>query len=115
MEDRCIISEKFGINATDGRALITDEWPEYKLISFQDVSIANDVPTYQMYLIGDEGVETALLTTPPNPGDAWEDAYNVLLAKDESLVLPTNSSEVTLYLRVPNITGRAGVPAKGGC
>ena len=111
MNERCIISEKFGINATDGRALITDEWPEYKLISFQDVTDPNDVPNYQMYLIGDEGVETTLLTTPPNPGDAWEEAYNVLLAKDQSLVLPINSSEVTLYLRVPNITGRAGVPA----
>ena len=110
MNDRCIISEKFGINATDGRALIMDEWPQYKLISFQDVSDPDDTPSYQMYLLGANGVEANTLTTPPNAGDDWEDAYNALVAKDVSLAPSEEPAEVTLYLQMPNVTGSAGVP-----
>ncbi|MDB4500641.1 sulfatase-like hydrolase/transferase, partial [Akkermansiaceae bacterium] len=56
--DRCIIAEKFGLNvATDGRSLIMDDWPNYKLISIQDVTDPASVPAYQMYLIGANGME----------------------------------------------------------
>ncbi len=110
MEDRCIISERFGLNpSTDGRSLIIDEWPNFKLISTQDVTDPNDIPDYQMYLIGDNGVEIALLTTPPNPGDAWEEAYNALLAKDQSLQ-PVVSDTETIYLELLATTGPASPP-----
>ena len=110
MSDRCIISEKFGINATDGRALITDEWPQFKLISFQDVTDPDDTPSYQMYLLGDNGVEASTLTTPPNPGDAWEDAYNVLVAKDQSLqpliIVPAADIDIDLPTDAPPLLNR---------
>ena len=108
MEDRCIIAEKFVGNNTDGRALIMDDWPQYKLISFQDVIDPDDTPSYQMYEIGANGVESNTLTTPPNPGDSHEAAYNALVAKDISLV-PAAAGD-TLYLQLPNITGGSGVP-----
>jgi len=83
--DRCIIAEVFGQNENDGRSLIMDDWPNYKLISTQDVSDPNDTPVYQMYLLGANGVEASTLTTPPNPGEAHETAYLALVAKDQSL------------------------------
>lgn len=113
MEERCIISEKFNDGNDDGRALIMDQWPQYKLISTQDVTDPSDTPSYQMYEIGSNGVESTTLTTPPNSGDAWEAAYNALLAKDQSLVLPVAANQ-TVYLELPNVTGAAGVPANAG-
>ena len=109
MADRCIIAEKFGLNtATDGRALIMDDWPQYKLISIQDVTDPTDIPSYQMYELGSNGVESNTLTTPPNSGDPHEAAYNALVAKDQSLV-PVIEGD-TLYLQLPTVTGAAGVP-----
>ncbi|MFK7911992.1 MAG: sulfatase-like hydrolase/transferase [Akkermansiaceae bacterium] len=109
MTDRCIIAEKFALNAaTDGRALIMDDWPQYKLVSIQDVTDPTDTPIYQMYELGSDGVESNTLTTPPNPGDAHEAAYNALVAKDQSLV-PDIPGD-TLYLQLPTLTGGSGVP-----
>jgi len=104
MEDRCIISEKFNLNATtDGRALIDEDWPQYKLIAINDVTDPNDAVAYQMYEIGTEGVEINTLTTPPAPGDPHETAYNLLVAKDLSLQ-PSASNIVTVDLDIPNPT-----------
>ena len=109
MADRCIIAEKFGLNtATDGRSIIMDDWPQYKLIAIHDVTDPNDTPVYQMYALGSNGMESSTLTTPPNPGDAHEEAYNAMVAKDQSLIPSTVGD--TLYLELPNITGGAGVP-----
>ena len=119
--DRTIISERFDNNANrDGRAIILDDWPQYKLISIQDVLDPNDTPSYQMFEIGSNGFESQSLTLPPASGTAHEEAYNALLAFDQSLDSDsstgggddggTDSSEVTLYLEMPEITGAAGVP-----
>ncbi|MGB1259462.1 MAG: sulfatase-like hydrolase/transferase [Akkermansiaceae bacterium] len=109
MADRCIIAEKFGLNAAaDGRALIMDDWPQYKLIAIHDVTDPNDTPVYQMYQLGSNGVESNTLATPPNPGDPHEAAYNALVAKDQALV-PSLVGD-TLYLQLPTVTGAAGVP-----
>ena len=109
--DRCVIAEKFGLDpATDGRALMLDDWPQYKLVSVQDVTDADDIPVYQMYALGSNGVESTTLTTPPNPGDAHEAAYHALVAKNQSLVPPTPAGP-TLYLELPTTpSGPAGVP-----
>ncbi|GAA5479749.1 sulfatase-like hydrolase/transferase [Haloferula helveola] len=100
MEDRCVVAEKFNLNALDGRALMMDDWPEYKLISYQDVTDPADVPTYQMYELGPDGVETTTLTTPPSPGDAWEAAYEALVAKDEAMN-PAMSTTLTVHIDLP--------------
>ncbi|MFT6179912.1 MAG: arylsulfatase A-like enzyme [Akkermansiaceae bacterium] len=101
--DRCIIAEKFGLDPVDdGRALIIDTWPNYKLISIQDVTDPNDTPTYQMYLLGANGVEASTLTTPPNPGDPHEAAYNALVAKDQSLEPDTTVPAATVNIDLPN-------------
>ena len=107
--DRCIVAEKFGLNATDGRSLILDDWPQYKLISTQDVTDPNDTPSYQMYLLGANGVEASTLTTPPAPGDDWEDAYNAMVAKDQSLNPPVITT-VTVDIDLPP----TGVTTNGG-
>lgn len=107
--DRCIISEKYNINVTDGRALIMDDWPNYKLISTQNVSDPNDTPVYQMYLLGANGVEDSILTTPPAPGDDWEAAYNTLVAKDQSLEPDMTIPPVTINIDLPR-TGTPAVP-----
>ena len=99
--DRCIIAEVFGQNDNDGRSLIMDDWPNYKLISTQDVSDPEDSPTYQMYLLGSNGMEASTLTTPPNPGDAHEAAYLALIAKDQSLAPGTSGREETVDIDLP--------------
>jgi len=99
--DRCIIAEVFGQNANDGRSLIMDGWPNYKLISTQDVSDPNDTPTYQMYLLGANGVEASTLATPPNPGDAHEAAYLALVAKDQSLTPDLAGGGETVHIDLP--------------
>ncbi|MDE0860722.1 MAG: sulfatase-like hydrolase/transferase [Akkermansiaceae bacterium] len=100
--DRCIIAEKFGLDPTDdGRSLIIDTWPNYKLISIQDVSDPTDTPTYQMYLLGANGVEASTLTTPPNLGDPHEAAYNALVTKDQRLELDNTVPSETVYIDLP--------------
>ncbi|WP_411847249.1 sulfatase-like hydrolase/transferase [Roseibacillus persicicus] len=108
-EERCIISEQFNSTIGNGRALIIDQWPHYKLISSQDVTDPDDTPSYQMYELGANGMEISTLTTPPNPGDPWEEAYSALVAKDASLQ-PFVTTTQTVYLELPNATGPAGVP-----
>ncbi|MEJ6725050.1 MAG: sulfatase-like hydrolase/transferase, partial [Akkermansiaceae bacterium] len=100
--DRCIIAEKFGLDpAEDGRSLIIDTWPNYKLISIQDVSDPTDTPTYQMYLLGANGVEASTLTTPPNLGDPHEAAYNALVTKDQRLEPDNTVPPETVYIDLP--------------
>ena len=98
--ERLIIAEKWGLNARDGRALISDDWPQYKLVSLQDVTDPADVATYQMYLIGEAGVEIAALTTPPDEGDLHAAAYQALVAIDLALA-PPEASTVTLQIDLP--------------
>lgn len=110
MEDRCVIAEKFGLNVnTDGRALMMDDWPDYKLTSIQDVTDPLDTPVYQMYELGTNGVELTTLTTPPNPGDPHEAAYNALVAKDQSLV-PAAQVIVTVDIDLPTSGVTPAVP-----
>ena len=100
MAERLIIAEKWGLNARDGRALISDDWPQYKLVSLQDVTDPADVPTYQMYLIGEAGVEIAALTTPPDEEELHAAAYQALVAIDLALA-PAEASTVTLQIDLP--------------
>ncbi len=109
MADRYVIAEKFGLNAQDGRALMMDDWSQYKLISYQDVSDPGDIPIYQMYELGSNGVESNTLATPPVAGNPHEAAYNALVTLDQSLV-PAAATGDTLYLQLPMVTGPAGVP-----
>lgn len=111
--ERGIVSEKFGLNASDGRSLISELWPRFKLISTQDVTDPDDLPSYQMYLLGDNGVESNTLTTPPNAGDEHEAAYNALVAKDESFQPFVATNGFVLYLELPSTptTGPSSVPS----
>jgi len=98
---RCIISEKFGDNNGNGRALISSNWPQYKLLSLQDVSDPSDTPTYQMFLIGDNGMEDSTLATPPLPGDPHEAAYLALLEKDQMLIPVVTVPSVIVNIQLP--------------
>jgi arylsulfatase A-like enzyme len=103
--DRYLIAEKFGLNPqNDGRALMMDDWPEYKLVAIHDVTDPGDVPSYQMYLLGENGVESSTLTTPPAPGDTWEAAYNALVAKDQSLESDVSVPLASIDIDMPTDT-----------
>ena len=99
--DREIIAEVFNQGPNDGRALIMDDWPNYKLVSYQNVADPTDTPTYQMFLLGENGMEASTLTTPPNPGDDHEAAYLSLLARDQSLVPDVVIPGVTVHIDLP--------------
>lgn len=102
--DRILIAEKFGLDPTlDGRALIIDDWPDYKLISIQDVTDPTSVPTYQMYLLGTNGMEDSVLATPPDSGAPWEAAYNALVAVNETLIPDVTAPPVTVSITLPTI------------
>ena len=104
--DRGIIAERFDNNANrDGRALILDDFPQFKLISFQNVLDSNDTPTYEMFEIGSNGVEVQTLAIPPSSGATYEGAYNALLAKDQLLDTPSGNATVEVNIDLP-----AGTP-----
>ncbi len=110
---RCIVSEQWiGTGNNDGRSLISDEFPNFKLISFQDITDANDLPRYEMYDLSASPDESQGLVVPPVSGDAHFAAYEALTAKDESLQPAVAAS--FFYLELQAISGPASPPANLG-
>ncbi|MBC8127111.1 MAG: sulfatase-like hydrolase/transferase [Gloeobacteraceae cyanobacterium ES-bin-144] len=108
---RSVVSERFGSGLTgDGRALISADFPDYKLIAFGDPTITTDVTTYQMFDIATDPNELSPLTLPPATTVSYYSAYQALVAKDAAL-FPPAAAAVTLYLQLPTTpAGAAGVP-----
>lgn len=113
LADRCAVVEKFGINATDGRALVSDDHPDYKLIIFGDRLSTTDTPTFEFYHITNDINEQSPLNIATLTGTAL-DAYDHLVAKDAALgggySDPAVAMQDTLYLELPNTTGPASPP-----
>jgi arylsulfatase A-like enzyme len=82
--DRCVVSERFGSGAGDGRALISDDYPDYKLIIFGDRLSVLDTPVFEFYHLGsDENEQTPLNIGQLNATE--QAAYDHLVAKDAAL------------------------------
>ncbi len=82
--DRAVIAERFGSGAGDGRALISDDYPDYKLIIFGDRLSALDTPVFEFYHVASDGNEL----TPLNISQLSEGqraAYDHLIALDATL------------------------------
>ena len=80
--DRFVIAERSGDNP--GRAIILDDYPDYKLIIFGDPNSNSDTPSIEFYNIGspaNDQNEQNPLSIGELSGTAL-DAYNACIAKD---------------------------------
>lgn len=101
--DRCVIVESHG-NST-GRAIILDDYPDYKLVIRGDPSNALDSPTFEFYNLGLDENEQSPLDINSLAGTALA-AYNACLAKDAALGggysdVPTSGFD-TVYIELPS-------------
>ncbi|MEM9479210.1 MAG: sulfatase-like hydrolase/transferase [Verrucomicrobiota bacterium] len=120
--DRCVIAEG-GANANRGRAIILDDYPQYKMIIFGDPESTLDTPRIEFYDIGltiadaNANEQTALYdgpvtASPPLTGTDLA-AYTACYNKDQALgggySDPATGVDV-LYLELPNPGGPPAVP-----
>ena len=97
-EDRTMIAEVGGAaGSTHARAIITDGYPDYKLIIFGDPDVANDTPYFEFYDIGSDWNEQSRLGYAPNQpyeisltlldsmGGNVRAAYDACLAVDSAI------------------------------
>ena len=112
--ERSIVAEKFGDSAGDnGRAVLSESFPDFKLIIFGDRLDTTDEPVFAFYNIANDPNEDAAPLDISNLTGTEQAAYDELLSIDAQLGggysdLPSN--EDTLYIRLPELTGSAGVP-----
>jgi len=112
--DRCMIAEKQ--DANPARAIILDDYPEYKLVIIGDPDDALDIPIFEFYNIGapaNDVNEQTPLDIGTLTGTALA-AYNACIAKD--LALGGGYSDVpaggydTVYIELPNPGSPIAVP-----
>ncbi len=112
--DRTVIAEKFGDGAGDnGRALLSETYPDFKLIIFGDKDDPTDEPEFAFYNITADPNEDAPPLDVSSLTVTQQAAYDHLRMIDTQLGggysdPPTNAD--ILYLQLPNQTGAAGVP-----
>ncbi len=82
--DRCIVVERFGEGDGDGRAIILDDYPDYKYIIFGDKDSPTDTPDFEFYNITADPNEQSPLEVASLTGVAL-DAYHACAAKDAAL------------------------------
>jgi arylsulfatase A-like enzyme len=81
---RTIIAEKFGETVGSGRALLSSDYPDFKLIINGDPLSTSDSPTYEFYNITNDSNEQSPLVI--NALSASEtDAYDFFIAMDATL------------------------------
>ncbi|MBT8037655.1 MAG: sulfatase-like hydrolase/transferase [Verrucomicrobiae bacterium] len=102
--DRCVIVESHGENAS-GRALIVDDYPDYRLFIFNDLDEVLDSPVIEFYHTGSDANEQAPLNIASLTGEALA-AYNACIAKDLAMGgyysdEPTTGFD-TLYIELPS-------------
>ncbi|MEM9479211.1 MAG: sulfatase-like hydrolase/transferase [Verrucomicrobiota bacterium] len=116
--DRCVITEG-GENAARGRAIMVDDYPDYKMIIFGDPEDLFETPMIEFYNItSDINEQTPLYNgaVTATPGLAGTDqlAYDACFAKNTAMgggfTDPPLTIGDTIYLELPNITGPASPP-----
>lgn len=108
--DRTMVAETFGNGPGEGRTIISDDYPDYKLNILGDRLSTTDTPTFQMFHITTDFNEQNPLNIAGLTGTALA-AYNHLAAKDAALgggySDPPSVVLDTLYF---DLTGQAAVP-----
>jgi arylsulfatase A-like enzyme len=106
-QERCVVVEKFGMNAFDGRAIVSDQYPDYKLIIFGDRLSDTDTPSFEFYNItNDVNEQSPLNIASLNP--TQQAAYDHLIAKDAALgggysdPPAGGGGAQTIYVELPN-------------
>ena len=112
--ERDIVSEAFAVGSNgSGRSIRLGAYPDYKLIIFGNPLDTQDDPTFEFYHLPTDQNEDSPLNIGSLSGEAL-DAYNAAIALDASLgggfSDPASGPEDTLYIELPAVTGRAGVP-----
>ena len=107
--DRCVVVEKFGQGNGDGRGIILDDYPDYKLIIFGDKDSTLDTPTFEFY-----NITTDVNEQTPLAPFANQAAYDALIAKDAALgggySDPATGPLDIIYLRLLDPAGQPNVP-----
>ena len=114
-----VVAEIFGNGPGDGRTIISDDYPDYKLIILGDRLSTTDTPVFQLFNIATDFDEQSPLNIAGLTGTALA-AYNHLIAKDAELgggySNPPSVVLDTLYFElptgatppVPNLTNPGG-------
>lgn len=84
MTQRHVVSEIFGQDNDNGRAIRSEAYPDYKLIIFGDKDSTTDTPIFELYNIASDENEQTPIDLNTLSGDALV-AYNHLLEIDENL------------------------------
>jgi arylsulfatase A-like enzyme len=82
--DRVVVVEMFGGDDGSGRALISDDYPDYKLIINGDPDSTEDTPTFEFYNIAVDPNEDSPLDIE-NLSTELQTIYDHLIAKDDSI------------------------------
>ena len=82
--ERIVVVEKFGESEGDGRALISETHPDYKLIVFGDPKSIEDTPRFEFFNITDDPNEETPLNTE-SLSVAQQIAYDYLIAKEKAI------------------------------
>lgn len=110
--DRCVITEQFGSTFTTGRGIISDDYPDYKLLILGHPTDISDTPQFFLYNITlDPNEQSPINLTTLTPAE--QIIYDHLLAKDTALgggYSDPASTQDTLYLELPNTTGPSSPP-----
>lgn len=110
--DRCVVIEQFGDAVDNGRALISDDYPDFKLVIEGSPIDTSDTPQFSLYnLSTDENEQSPLNLT--NLSAEQQLAYDHLLAKDAALgggYSDPAISQDTLYLELAVTTGTSSAP-----
>jgi hypothetical protein len=82
--DRVVVVEMFGSDDGSGRALISDDYPDYKLIVNGDPDSTEDTPTFEFYNITDDPNEESPLDID-NLSTELQTIYDHLIEKEDSI------------------------------
>ena len=107
------MAETFTADGNGGRAIILDDYPNYKYIVFGNKDDPTDTPSFEFYDIALDPNEGSPLDLATLSGTTLT-AYNACVAKDIALGGgyrdPPGFSGDTIYLELPNSTGPASPP-----
>jgi len=110
--DRCVVVEQFGDTATNGRGIISDDYPDYKLLIIGDPNDVGDVPQFYFFNITNDVDERSPIDIA-NLSSAHQIIYDHLRAKDTALggeYSAAATTQDTIYIQLPITTGPSSAP-----
>lgn len=111
-EDRSVVVEQFGDAVTTGRGIISDDYPDYKLIILGSPTDITDEPEFFFYNITNDIDERSPIDIT-NLSATHQIIYDHLLAKDAALgggYSDPATTQDTIYIQLPITTGPSSAP-----